>query len=725
MASGIPMGGFQLGSTLNRRLSRLYNDTKKSSDFVKEPAQHAEADPEIKSLHRKLKIQKDRLVSWGLEWSDPTHSAEVYIDSSLSKAGLSEVVGSIMSTIKDILAEAEPLWNSSKQLTGESNEPYQPPKRGEKIRLVVWDKSRFEDLIRDLTTSIDTLYDLSRTRSSYAQHSSAARERLQKAVASPVEEYRPFESTRIQTPQQIDPATLMNLREMQAVPMTEAGNPEQGTRDIVFMGKQAYAELMDRMGAHIPYGPLLLEYAPFDSIYSITGISPPMTRFERLSSGLQSDPQRSSNSWAGLPRLLGYFEDMENSRFGLVYRFPRTFNPVTYENLTQNPLYSMCSLGDLLARPDFEPKLEAKFRLAANLANTIFDMHARGITHGNLLIDNISFCNAVSTDPEISGMNQGEVDIRRPLISSFDLFSEPQSQDEPESFTPYRHPLDPKNSTQSPLNNNADSKTLDLYSLAMILISVGLWNKLENILPDVKNPVVSDAILDQLATRCGTLYMKAVQTCLKAVDQEIGGQHTMDEIARHVEFKASRYLEACCILDGVSALEERLGDDLAPAPTVQIPSAPTASGSGSSKETKSEKSAVETPTPTARKSEEVDPPITSIMVPDPEAEVRAKIQGKQLSVRSITISNTLQRAKPDTLQPKRRHASTPKYPCRPMLSKSGTLFSCLRSTRPSKPSIARTRNPSRSPSNRSASRQRVLSLPFWSSALQSARLGLS
>lgn len=625
------MGGFQLGPSLNRRLSRLYNDTKKSSDFVKEPVQHAEADPEIKSLHRKLKIQKDRLVSWGLEWSDPTHSAEVYIDSSLSKAGLSEVVGSIMSTIKDILAEAEPLWNSSKQLTGESNEPYQPPKRGEKIRMVVWDKNRFEDLIRDLTTSIDTLYDLSRTRSSYAQHSSAARERLQRAASSPTEDYRPFESTRIQTPQQIDPSTLMNLRDMQAVPMTEAGSQEPGTREIVFMGKQAYAELMQRMGAQIPYGPLLLEYAPFDSLYSLTGITPPMAKFERLSSGLQADPQRSSSSWTGLPRLLAYFEDMENSRFGLVYRFPRTFNPVTYENLTQNPLYSMCSLGDLLARPDFEPKLEAKFRLAANLANTVFDMHARGITHGNLLIDNISFCNAVSTDPEISGMSRGEVDIRRPLVSSFDLFSDPQSQDEPEPFTPYRHPLDPKNSTQSPLSNNADSKTLDLYSLAMILISVGLWNKLESILPDVQNPVISDAILDQLAVRCGTLYMKAIQTCLRAVDQEIGGQHTVDEIARHVEFKASRYLEACCILDGVSNLEERLGDDLTPAPTaVQVPSEPVASGSGSS-ETKSEKHHIGTPTSKARKGEEADPSVTVVPV-NPELEVRAKIQGMPILI---------------------------------------------------------------------------------------------
>ncbi|KAK4238059.1 hypothetical protein C8A03DRAFT_44157 [Achaetomium macrosporum] len=575
MDSFIPMGGVQLPA-FGRRLSRLYNDTKKSSDFVKEPVHHAEADPEIKSLHRKLRIQKDRLVSWGLEWSDPNHSAEVLIDSSLSKAGLSEVVGSIMSTIKDILAEAEPLWNSSRRLAGEREEP---PKRGEKIRMVVWDKNRFEDLIRDLTTSIDTLYDLSRTRSSYAQPSAAVRERLSKPSPA-AEDLRPFESSRIQTPQQIDPASLTNLRSMQAEPMTERAEQER-SREIVFMSRQAYAELTQTAGGRQPHAPLLLEYATFDPIYSMTGISPPMTRFEKLSAGLQSEPQRSPGSWTGLPRLLGYFEDFQNSRFGLVYQFPRTFNPVTFEHLTQNPLYNLCSLADLLARPDFEPKLEAKFRLAANLANTVFDMHARGITHGNLVSENISFCNAVGTDPEVSGITQGEVDIRRPLISSFDLFSDPQLQEAPRPFSLYKHPLDPRNSAQSPLANNADSKTFDLYSLAMILLSVGLWTKLENLVPNMESPTLPESVLEQLAIRCGTLYMKAVQTCWNAVDQEMSGAHTTEEVVYRVQFKASRYLEACCILDGVSNLEERLGDDLGePRPAPQ----PTAAGpSGESK----------------------------------------------------------------------------------------------------------------------------------------------
>lgn len=579
------MGGYQLPL---RRLSRLYNDTKKSSDFVKETVQNAE-DPEIKSLHRKLRIQKDRLVSWGLEWSDPSQSAEILIDSSLSKAGLSEVVGSIMSTIKDILAEAEPLWNSSRRLAGSFSEKGYDSERSrdQKIPLVSWDKGRFEDLMRDLTTSIDTLYDLSRTRSSYASPSAAASQRLLKTDSS-VEDApgQSFGSSRMQTPQHIDPKDLTYLSSMQAEPMTEMADSER-QRNIVFTSQQSYSELTHGSSGRQP---LLLEYANFNPIFSDTGMAPPLTRFEKLWAGLQDEPQRSPGSWTGLPRLLGHFPDDKNSRYGLVYQFPTTFNPVTFEHMTQNPLYNLCSLADLLARPDFEPKLEAKFRLAANLANTVFDLHARGITHGNLVDANISFCNAVGTDPGVSGMTTGEVDIRRPLISSFDLFSDTFEGEasSSSSFSLYKHPLDPRSTAQSPLRDNADSKTFDLYSLSMLLLSIGLWNKLENLVLDPSTPFISESVLEQLAIRCGTLYMKAVQACWNAVDQEMAAQHSSEQVVARVELKASRYLEACCILDCVSNLEERLSDDLGEAKPAQ-PRSSTVSVSSYSKDEKSAK----------------------------------------------------------------------------------------------------------------------------------------
>lgn len=548
---GIPQGGYQL--PVQRRLSRLYNDTKKSSDFVKEPVQNAE-DPDIKSLHRKLKIQNDRLVTWGLEWSDPGH-ADI-IDDSLSKAGLSEVVGSIMSTIKEILAEAEPLWASSRrgQPGGGGDLPRSMASGDKKMPIVAWDKARFEDLVRDLTTSIDTLYDLSRTRSNAS--STSARARLYQGAST--EDLRAFESTRMQTPQQIDPQTLTNLSERQPEPMSET-TTEGHSRDIVYMSKQAYSDLTRNNGR--PYTALLLEYAEFDPMYSATGIMPDMSRFERLSAGLQTEPQRSPGSWTGLPQLLGYFEDMDNSRLGLVYHFPPAFNPVSYEPLTHNTLITVCSLAELLARPDFEPPLEAKFRLAYNLANTVFDMHARGITHGNLTNSNISFCKAVGEEP---GMSAGEVDIRRPLISSFDLF--PESFQEGEGTTPtislYRHPLDPKTTSQQSLLSNPDSKAFDLYSLAMLLLSIGLWTNPENLVATPAATAVPEVVLEQLAKSCGTLYMKAVQTCWRAVDEELAAGTESSQIMTRVQVSTSRYLEVCAILDSVGGLEDRLSSDL-------------------------------------------------------------------------------------------------------------------------------------------------------------------
>ena len=537
MESFLPLGGFQL--PFQKRLSRLYNDTKKSTDFVKEPIQNEE-DPELKALHRKLRIQKDRLVSWGLEWSDPNQSAE--IDESLSKAGLSEVVGSIMSTIKDILAEAEPLWQSSKRMV---SAPQPPGDRDRKAPLVQWDKGRFEDLVRDLTVSIDTLYDLSRTRSSSGTVHRSSKTPFKSS--STTEDFRPFESTRMQTPQQIDPQTLTHLRPKQSDGKTPS-------REVVFMSKTAYSELTHGTTRE-PWAPLLLEYAEFDAIYAMTGIMPPMARFEKLSAGLQQDSQRSPGTWTGLPRLLGYFEDLENSRLGMVYRFPPSFNAVSFERLTQNPLYNLPTMRDLLNRPSSEPPLEAKFRLAMNLANTIFDMHARGITHGNLVDSNICFCDAVTTQ---AGTNNGEVDIRRPLVSSFDVFPDDNTTS---ANSLSRHPLDPRTFLGSPLASNSDQRVLDLYSLAMVLLSIGLWTNLETLVPEGAT-FVPESLLDQVAVRCGTLYMKAVQACWSAVDDQLAGRSSGDDLLSTVQVKASRCLETCCILDGVSGFEERLGQEL-------------------------------------------------------------------------------------------------------------------------------------------------------------------
>ncbi|KAF4119401.1 hypothetical protein GMORB2_4920 [Geosmithia morbida] len=527
MESVLPLGGFQL--PFRQRLSRLYNDTKKSTDFVKGPVQN-EQDPEVKALHRKLRIQKDRLVSWGVEWSDPNQSAE--IDESLSKAGLSEVVGSIMSTIKDILAEAEPLWLSTKPMPDANRSP-----TDRKMSPANWDKSHFEDLIRDLTSSIDTLYDLSRTR--YMGAVSNCPVKQPEKMSSAVDEPRPFESTRMQTPQTVRPDSLTHLR-----PKQDASNGHP-SREVVFMSKTAYAELTKGTSKE-PWAPLLLEYATFNWVYSLTGIMPPMSRFEKLSDCLQQDSQRSPGAWIGLPRLIGYFEDMENSRLGLLYRFPPSFNAVSFESINQKPRYSLPTLANLLANPGAEPNLEAKFRLAHNLANTVFDMHERGFAHGDLTTSVICFSVGANSGPTITS---GDVDVRRPLVSSFHLFAEDGTDTNPSNSTDYRSHED---------SYSIDERILDLIQLSHILISVGLWQPLESL----SEGGSIERHFDQLSRKCGTLYMKAVHTCFSAVENERNGELQTRSLLSAVQMRVSRFLETCCILDVGSGLEDQLSLEL-------------------------------------------------------------------------------------------------------------------------------------------------------------------
>lgn len=536
METLIPAGGFQL--PFQRRLSRLYNDTKKSSDFVQAPVpREKQQDPDVKGLHRKLRIQKDRLVSWGLEWSDPSNQA-AEIDESLSRAGLSEVVGSIMSTIKDILAEAEQLWLSG----GASGSPGVGGSE-KKEKMVQWDRTRFEDLINDFTASVDTLYDLSRTRG-------AAMRRVSKTAGAykggsgGVDEYRAFESTRMQTPQVIDPAQLTEILPARDLPANVASQ-----RAVVLMSKTAYSE-MARGRTREPWGPLLLEYAAFDAIYSATGIMPPMARFEKLSAGLQQDSQRAPGAWSGLPRLLGYFEDMDNARFGLVYRFPPPFDAAIIESYKKNSSHEIATLRTLLDNPVMEPPLEAKFRLAYNLANTVFDMHARGVTHGRLTEDNISFCNALKTDGPAPN---AVADVRRPLVSSFDVFSEEKMDGV------IHHSLDPRYAKTSPLGKGTDARVLELYALSIMLLSIGLWTSVDT-LPG--NDTSFTAAMEQLKVKCGGLYTKAVHACWEAVDLEIAGEATGETLLSQVQMRVSRFLETCCILDGVSGLEQRLNTDI-------------------------------------------------------------------------------------------------------------------------------------------------------------------
>jgi hypothetical protein len=128
----------------------------------------------------------------------------------------------------------------------------------------------------------------------------------------------------------------------------------------------------------------------------------------------------------------------------------------------------------------------------------------------------------------------------------------------------HRHPLDPRTTRYTRLT--LESKSLDLYSLALLLLEIGFWSPLHEIFPDAATiPEKPDSVFKQLAARCGSLFVKAVQACWHAPDDELSQRARPDVMHQKVFCKVSKALDACCAIDEVSD-DDSQTDDQPPSP---------------------------------------------------------------------------------------------------------------------------------------------------------------
>ena len=554
----------------------MYTDTKSSLDFVSKPT--VDEDEELQKLHRKLRIQKDRLTTWGFRWSEAGDKrpeiagssipppAYDDIDESLSRAGLADVVGSIMGTIKDILAEAEPLWKASGVRSAAYSSRAMEKAAEAKVPLMRWDKGRFEDLVKDLTSSIDTLYDISRMR-----NGESPKPKSKKKIDLIVRPEKTFEKARMDTPQIIDARKLRDASGANIVSVNEDGSDNlkiEGGKQILYLANDDGLSLHDLRNY-----PVLVDFATYDSLYALTGIGPPMTRFEKLFNALQREDDIQEKADFGSLKLVGYFEDNSNSRFGMIYELPSRLKPLkaTSENVhVPAPYYAR--LSDILSHRSLEPPLEVKYRLAYNLATSVFDLHSRGVVHGNLALSNITLFEDHAAPLQNLGNDWlAGVDLRRPYLTSYDLFPEPATTDvsslkEPVDITWYRHKLDPRLTPASPFTT--ESQLLDLYSLAILLLEIGLWQSsremqhgitTNSIVMNVKEDPAS--LYKLLAARCGKSYQNAFRACFEAVDSKIAAVGENDSARSDVNLqklygRVLSSLERCCSIEESLSMEE-------------------------------------------------------------------------------------------------------------------------------------------------------------------------
>ena len=127
-------------------LTRLYTDAKRSAatniNINPFAAAQQETPEQFWALQRKFRIQKDRFITWGLAWSDDSNGPNGDIDESVAKAGLTEIVESVLGNVREVINELDNVRTGGAIL-----------KAGETVtQPLPFDESRYTDLLKDLTT---------------------------------------------------------------------------------------------------------------------------------------------------------------------------------------------------------------------------------------------------------------------------------------------------------------------------------------------------------------------------------------------------------------------------------------------------------------------------------------------------------------------------------------------------------------------------------------------
>ena len=556
-----------------RRLTQLFADTKKSYENV---VQTETQSPQLSSLHLSLRIQKDRLLAWGLEWSDATTSQAMDIDVSLDRAGISDLVASIMGTIRDLLDEAEGLLSmpeeGSSSMYGDSKAPI---RRTPSSSLGAESISRLEKILVDLTTAIDTLCDLSRPKIEHrTERSSVAKpeDPFSKAgfqtlkgessyvkVTGASPKYKPtfkldvikdhglIASSKIH-PSRIQPHMAAIQRSGSLPPSYESVAVGLDKRTL------AYLSPVEGNGQL----PILLDYDQSQSGDSKSkSREPDHSRYEEMCMALARLSSTMESTYSGLLNLKGWTDDNDQSRCAYVFEVPQPERrePSQGAGLQPRSLLSFLQNGADTDGANIPP-LENRFRLALNASQSLHRLHAVNVLHRSFNSNNIVF---FVDERSLMGNNKvwkGPI-IRKPYLIGFhQKSSKPIERADSDFSSIYHHPQ---------IGNEQGNLYLtshDYYSLGLVLLEIGLWMPLGKFWKskysrdDFKKRLQS-IYLKKLSAKCGTLYMKAVLFCLTAAEANLGTgssdtpqeNNTEDDTEQRFLSTVIGSLERCCALD--------------------------------------------------------------------------------------------------------------------------------------------------------------------------------
>ncbi|KAL9594733.1 MAG: hypothetical protein Q9219_006872 [cf. Caloplaca sp. 3 TL-2023] len=552
-------------SLVPRSISQLYADTKRSYEHM---IQHNVTNILQTATHTKLRIQKDRLIAWGLEWEDSNATQTATIDDSLDRAGIRDLVASIMSSIQDLLERADSI-QPQRTISFPGAFPNDKPALAarQSPQWTPQDLDRLNDVVKDLTASIDTLCDLSRSRQVLGRTRSL--ESCGKTLVTPARHSSWERPSSIQANTDIISSTRINevLLQIPDEDIPPAPSPSPPSYESVAAGSE------DRILATMPFSngsahdsgmkkvsvPVLLEYLPVMDAISTGQHQPSLKRYGHL---MQIEPTALPGfgpTYLGSLKLRGWVEDSRRGRTALVYEIP--LPDVGHFTDCSRKLKVSTLLSFLHHGADTDsanmPSLEDRFRLAFNLASSLLHLHAKRLFHRNINSRNVVFF--INDDAEWFSFTKPwkKGVIRRPYLTSFDQCSEDVYGEIEEPFISniYRHPNYKR-------GQRSEYKAIyDIYSLGLILLEIGLWMPISKLWKtrytrsQFKNRLQT-IYTKKLAGKCGTKYMNVVEFCLQgeeydcAIENMQSGQiDSLTASQNNLYWKAFKVLQKCCMID--------------------------------------------------------------------------------------------------------------------------------------------------------------------------------
>ena len=286
--------------------------------------------------------------------------------------------------------------------------------------------------------------------------------------------------------------------------LVDASSEDEGRRGVDCGRRISSAEQPHRSRAHHESaGDVIVEWVEYDR-EALEERLAHLRRMDDLARMMHSASERHPDLHS--VDCLGYTDDADNNRYGLVYRAPAP---------------SFSSLHALIASPDLKtPDLDQRVRLAAKLAVATWSLHSLDWLHKSICSSNVLFFPSAFATAAHGATAHGALvpDISRPRLSGFDA-SRPDL-DTALSVVPRNPSIAGLHRHPGSLRGLPHTKAFDIYSLGLVLLEIGLWKVLQTYHKQHysaerwRDKVVLAVLVPGLGSKVGRRYREVVEMCL-------------------------------------------------------------------------------------------------------------------------------------------------------------------------------------------------------------------